>query len=349
MTDSRRARAPAGAIPSRAHLSASLSTGVVPLTAANVQSGFMPNDSTVPVPLSTTAFSVRDAAEEGVPRSRLRAACFNRHGYGVYSASVHEPSAAEIARVIAAGTEGSFVSHESAAQLHGLWLPSYLDPSAAHVSRQRSFRALRRQGVVSHAVKRVDLDTVDIDGVSVSTPARVFLELASSLHHDDLVALGDQIVRVPRKRFEGRATPHATPGQLHEMLRAHPGSPGYRRAAAALACVRIGADSGPETKMRLAVVREGFPEPELQVALDPRYLNSWLGDLGYTRYKIVLQYDGGTHLDLERQVRDHARDDAFSAAGWIVIHANRNDLADGFVRILRELRSAFRQRGVVLR
>ncbi len=100
--------------------------------------------------------------------------------------------------------------------------------------------------------------------------------------------------------------------------------------------------------MRLQLLRGGFPEPKLQVQLDPGRTEGWSADLGYPHLRIALQYDGGTHLDVGRQSRDNARDDAFSAAGWIVIHANRDDLADGFRRVTQKLREAFRTRGVVI-
>ena len=45
--------------------------------------------------------------------------------------------------------------------------------------------------------------------------------------------------------------------------RRHPGLRGVRTARAALELIRVGADSQPETKMRLSIVRAGLPDPVL--------------------------------------------------------------------------------------
>lgn len=293
-------------------------------------------------------FSRKDALGRGLAQSALESPRVSRELYGYYSRSGFEVNVASVARAVVAKIPRSFVSHQTAALIHGISLPQYVDLEIPWISRERGSRALRVAGIRSCSVKHVELDTAVIDGTLTSTPARLFLEMARELSHEDLVALGDQIVRVPRKRYEGRSEPFATRGDLHEMLLAHPRSPGKPPALRAFRLVRVGADSVPETRMRLAIVAHGLPEPHLQVLLDPQEPDSWSADLGYPDLKIALQYDGDPHLDPDRQYRDNVRDSAFSSAGWIVIKANRRDLANGFVRIRAELRNAFATRGVSL-
>ena len=80
----------------------------------------------------------------------------------------------------------------------------------------------------------------------------------------------------------------------------------------------LGADSAPETLLRLAMLDAGLPEPELQLTL-------WDGpmapsaDAGYRARRIALQYDGAHHLDEVQRHSDRRRDKAFEAAGWTVL------------------------------
>ncbi len=122
------------------------------------------------------------------------------------------------------------------------------------------------------------------------------------------------------------------------MLRAHPKMQGVARCRAALADMRVGADSVPETLLRLCLLAYGFPEPELQIVLRPYDPFSPSGDLGYRGIKVVLQYDGGHHQTDERRKRDARRDAAFRAAGWVVIIVTAEDRHDDFGRVRAELR-----------
>ena len=122
------------------------------------------------------------------------------------------------------------------------------------------------------------------------------------------------------------------------MLRAHPKMKGVAKCRAALADMRVGADSVPETLLRLCLLAYGFPEPELQIVLRPYDPFSPSGDLGYRGIKVVLQYDGGHHRTDEQRERDARRDAAFRAAGWIVIIVTAEDLHDDFRRVRAELR-----------
>lgn len=125
----------------------------------------------------------------------------------------------------------------------------------------------------------------------------------------------------------------------------HKNLQGIVRAREALELMRVGADSGPETLLRLAMLDAGMPEPELQLTLRKSDASSPSADLGYRRRRVAIQYDGGHHLEPAQQLSDRRRDKAFEAAGWTVLIFNKDDLADGFERavkrIKRELRSAW--------
>jgi hypothetical protein len=106
---------------------------------------------------------------------------------------------------------------------------------------------------------------------------------------------------------------------------------GKARADRALQLVRPGAESRPESLLRLAILATGLPEPELNVEV---YSSSGIfvggADLLYRRYRLVIEYDGDHHrVDSAQFDRDIGRLDDFAAAGWRVVRiAKRSFLGD---------------------
>ena len=146
----------------------------------------------------------------------------------------------------------------------------------------------------------------------------------------ELVAIGDQLIRIPRRRFEGRSEPYATREALAELVGRHPNLPGVRLARAALELMRVGSDSAKETELRLAILAHGLPEPRLQVPLDPADPYSFTADLGYEECRLALQYDGVPHRFWPRKIRDNRRNEAFVEAGWRSMVFDSSDAAEGF-------------------
>jgi hypothetical protein len=106
--------------------------------------------------------------------------------------------------------------------------------------------------------------------------------------------------------------------------------------------MRVGADSGPETLLRLAMTDAGLPEPELQVRLRTGDERSPSADLGYRHRRIAIQYDGGHHLGDAQVFSDRRRDKAFESAGWTVMVFDKSDLADDFRRALVKIKKGLR-------
>jgi len=299
-----------------------------------------------PLPEKLTAlavFSRSEALEAGLPACALRRHCIERLGRTVFAVLDPDRSAVAVARAVARSHDGAWVSHVTAAIIHGLLLPYTINTKTAHVTRPSPANRPRGAGVTGHRAHAPDDELVVIDGVKTSTPARVWLELASMLSLDDLVSLGDQLVRIPRPAFEHRSQPHTTLAGLRELVDRHPRMPGSRRAREALALIRVGSDSPMETKLRLALVRAGLPEPELQIALDPNDPYSLRADLGYREHRIAIQYDGTSHLTTDQQTRDNRRDTAFNVAGWRYIKVNKQDASEGFRSLIRLLRGLMQE------
>jgi hypothetical protein len=180
------------------------------------------------------------------------------------------------------------------------------------------------------------------DGIWMSTRSRTWLDLARILPLNDLIALGDQLIRTPRHDFEGRTAPYASIAEIQAMVGRHPNLQGIVRARQALELMRIGSDSAPETFLRLAMMDAGLPEPELQVRLRPGDSHSPSADLGFRRRRIAVQYDGGHHLLEPQRLSDRRRNKAFEAAGWTVLVFDRIDLDNGFSAAIRRIKRALR-------
>lgn len=245
--------------------------------------------------------------------------------------------------------DGARFSHSTAALLLGLPLPTRLARRAerdeVEISRMHTTSSARFTGLVCHRAQQQPEETAAVMGLRISRPGRVLVDLMPRLRPEELVVLGDQLIRVPHPRLDVRTLPWETPDSLAALLRQHPSTDGIVAAREALDLVRVGADSPPETLLRLALMEDGFPEPQLQVRAAPGC--TWSGDLGWEEIKVVVQYEGKHHFSAGQQISDAQRDHAFRSAGWIVLHTNAVDMRQGFPLIRRRLRIELRRAGLL--
>ncbi|MCU6479320.1 endonuclease domain-containing protein [Arthrobacter sp. A2-55] len=294
-------------------------------------------------PIPNSPFTLSEAESMGFTRDKLRGANFAGAGYGLYRPTSWEFTLPEAARALCAATPGAWISHTTAAQLHGLILPPWLEDSTElHLSKPRKLPETRRKGITGHTLLAFEDEIETVDGLAVSTRARTWLDLARVLPLPNLVCMGDQLIRIPRIVFEGRSEPYVTIASLRNMMARHGNLQGIVRARAALELMRVGSDSGPETMLRLAMLDAGLPEPELQLALWSTP-NAPSADLGYRKRRIAIQYDGGTHNDELQANSDARRNAAFRNAGWDVLIFDRGHLADGFDSAVRQIKAAMRR------
>lgn len=312
----------------------------------------MDKQTALPTTLASGPFTLTDARAEGVRRDRLLRPDVAHVSRGLYRPADWDFELEAAARALSAATPGAWISHVTAARLRCSCLPPWLsDSTELHLSKPRALPSVRRKGVIGHTVIAADDEVESVDGIRFSTRSRTWLDMARVLPLKDLVSLGDELIRMPRQEFEGRDVPFATVGELRALTNRHKNLQGIVRAREALELMRVGADSGPETLLRLAMLDAGVPEPQLQVTLRDADPVTPSADLGYRHRRVAIQYDGGHHLMPKQQLSDRRRDKAFEAAGWTVLTFDKDDLADGFERavkmIKRELRSAWVDPAVV--
>ncbi|GAA1807900.1 hypothetical protein [Nesterenkonia flava] len=307
----------------------------------------------LPPHLAARGFTMAQLRSAGESPDRATRRDVVRVGSGVYLArhvaeTLDDDGVYRLQAVaVALDAAGARLSHVTAARLWGFPLPGALrrDPRV-HLSYGKQTRTvMQRSGVVSHRLSWAGAGAVTRDGALVSRPEEVFAELAALLSVEALVVLGDHLVRVPYGWAEGRAQPHIALPALRDFV-ASRHFRGKRRALRALAAVRIGSDSAKETRFRLAVVRAGLPEPQLQVPLNPADPRSRKADAGYPGSKIALQYDGSSHFTPEGARRDQRRDNEFAAAGWRVLRVNVEDDREDFRTAISHLGAMLAAGGV---
>lgn len=303
----------------------------------------------IPLPqhLSRRSFSSRTSDAAGLSRRRRRASDLIRVSRGILI-----PSGVPIqgAAALAAYTETnprSVLSHLSAARLWKIPLPPRQDNDwRIHLANPPSSGAPRRVNVVGHRLALAPLETGELDGVRLTSPARTWLDLAACLSLRELVAAGDFLVCSHGPDFPAPRRELCNVAELVQMLTQHPGLRGLRNARAALELVRVGADSPPESYMRLALVEAGLPEPELNVSLgDERGWPVLWPDAAYRHYRISLQYDGGHHNSQEQYRRDIRRLEVTMSLGWEEIRISHNDLQGDRPAVVRKVVAALRAKG----
>lgn len=274
----------------------------------------------------------------GMTRDRLRAQDLTHPFVGARAldtpADVHGLAAA----LAPLQTEDQFFSHLTSAELHGMRMPEGRRTLQLHVTGQDVSRAMRRPGVVGHKTT-VPVRVVELgDGLRASHPVDAWCECAVLLPVDDLVVMGDGLIR--------RRNPVATIDQLARAVTRRGGQRGATRLRSALPQLRAGTDSARETILRLLVVRAGLPEPEVNAALlDLRGKTIAHGDLAWPQFRVVLEYDGRQHAEDPGQFAiDIRRLDDLAESHYRVIRVDKSLLANSST-LLAKVRRALHEGG----
>ena len=203
----------------------------------------------------------------------------------------------------------------------------------------------RRTGVRGHRGQFFDDEITTLCGLFITTRTRTWLDCARKMSVDELTVVADHLLRIPRPEFERRAEPYATPDELADMLDRHKGTPGIRKARLALEQARIGSDSAPETKLRLALECAGLPEPQLNL---PTELGAGVvrqPDLAYPQQRVAVEYDGEGHSDVGQILRDISREEDFTRAGWLLVRISKRHMQNDARAAVAKVRTSLLNRG----
>jgi hypothetical protein len=217
----------------------------------------------------------------------------------------------------------------SAAALHGArWIDANLPAMIIDTNRRRT------PGITVWADVLTDDEICLIGGIRATTPVRTALDLARRYPVDPAVIAIDALTRATRLKVPA----------IESAARRHKGRRGLKQILTALELVDPGAESPPETRLRLLIVRAGFPRPQTQLPVYDEY-GALIGivDMGWRELKIAVEYEGDHHRTSRRVFhKDIKRVDALIEQGWIVIRVTSVDTEGG---IIRRIEAAWTARG----
>lgn len=246
-------------------------------------------------------------------------------------------------------SDRQFFSHTTAARMWLAPLAGYfsaLEP--LHVMSRSPERAARGRGIVGHETNDPHLIVVDRFGFPVADPASTWLQLAATpgVSLDELIIVADHLVLMPEYVNPADPRPFVTLDELRMRMAGYSGR-GARRAREALEHVRVGSESRRETQLRLAIVRAGVPEPELnQVIYSKTGERIGRADKVYRRYKLIVEYDGQQHrTDSVQYDRDMTRTEEFIRADWFRLKIRKEEMRNGAAEAVRRVERALRERG----
>jgi hypothetical protein len=127
-----------------------------------------------------------------------------------------------------------------------------------------------------------------VQAVAVASPVRTALDLACRGSVVEAVVAVDALA-------------HRFVFPPHDVIRCvydHPGRRGAARLPRVVKLAHSDPESPMETRIRLAIVLDGLPAPQLQVPVGPYRL-----DVAYPEMRLGIEYDGREHLDQRRAVR----------------------------------------------
>ena len=206
-------------------------------------------------------------------------------------------------------TADQFYSHETGLAALGAPLPfTRARRYDLHVSARRPRAQPQRAGVIGHRLQKRAPSRGTAAGLPIEHPARMWRQVATYWRLDDLIAAGDFLV-CPRNRLL----------TVDDLWREIDQAGDVRRGilTKALREVRVGAESSEETTLRLALVRAGLPEPQLNWELrDSNGKHIARLDLAYPRYRVAPEYDGRWHTEANQFAKDADRWDAIRDQQW---------------------------------
>lgn len=243
--------------------------------------------------------------------------------------------------------DSSILVSLSAARIWGVPLPGNRSGDwRIHLARRRGFSFPRRVNVAGHLLTLLPEEVVEYDGVRLTSPARTWLDLAALLPMEELVVAGDHLVCSHGPDFPVPKEALCSIEDLTEIVRRHPGMRGIRTARAALELIRVGADSAPETLMRLLLVNANLPEPTLNhVVRDALGRPVLWPDAAYREFKVSLQYDGQHHGGADQHLRDIERQERSLAHGWLEVRISKHDLQGDRPAVVHKVHRALESRG----
>jgi Transcriptional regulator, AbiEi antitoxin/Protein of unknown function (DUF559) len=223
------------------------------------------------------------------------------------------------------------VSHQTAAQLHGL---SLLGPPPAMLSVTRPPGVGTRSGRPGVRLHCAALPAEHVGGrlaVPVTTVPRTVIDLARALEFRAGVVVADSALQ---QKLTSK-------NELRAVIVACPRWRGVRRAAQVVDFADGQAESPLESLARAVFADCGLPPPELQVEIrDPEFIGRV--DFLWRKFRTIAEVDGAAKYDdRSRAMRQLRRDKRLREAGYEVVHFDWKEINGDPGYVAAALRAAF--------
>jgi hypothetical protein len=269
--------------------------------------------------------------------ARLDSGRWQRLHAGVYAAFTGHPyrEVMQWAAVLGAGPRAA-LSHQTAADLHGLLGAGTRDDRLVHVMvpRGRQVAAMRR--VRLHYSQRVDAARNPVLLPPLTTVEETLLDLASGA-----ATVTDGVGWILR----GCASRRTTPDRIRQAMAARRRLRWRKQLSAALGDAESGVQSALEYGYLYRVERpHGLPAGARQWRSIAAGLTRY-EDVRYPRYRLIVELDGrAAHPEGERW-RDIHRDNASTAGGCVTLRYSWSDVAQRPCAVAAEVGRVLRSRG----
>jgi len=221
----------------------------------------------------------------------------------------------------------------SAAALWGMPVPATRAAAVlsgvVSLTRFGGGNASRQHGTDGHEIYVPPEHRLNLRGVCVTSAARTWVDCASLVSEDHLLAMGDYCMQEGVISIE----------EVESVLAWSRGRRGVRRARSVAPWLRSGSESPQESRLRWFMVSCGLPEPRVNWSVVIGGEIVCRLDLAYPLLKIGAEYDGDWHA--ETVEHDEERRKLLRHEGWEVLVVRKEDLRNphAIVSRLRQVRN----------
>jgi very-short-patch-repair endonuclease len=291
---------------------------------------FMGLHALIPAVLTGGPFTLEVARQAGLTWKQLQGPRWRRISYGRYLwAGLGERSDLVLSSVRQRLPAGAAFSGRTAAWLHGLDVGP-LDSIEVTIPKGSGSWAL--VGVTVSQASLSECDVVVRRGLPTTSPGRTVFDLGCRPPLVEAVVAVDMALHA-------RVVVLA---EIDQIATTRSGSRGIRQFRQALDFAEPATESPMETRMRMLLVLNGIPKPEVQVSLrddSGRFLGR--ADLYYPAQRLVLEYDGGTHRN--SLVEDNRRQNLLVNAGFRILRFTFADVTGTPDAVVSQVRAALRR------
>jgi hypothetical protein len=235
--------------------------------------------------------------------------------------------------VLLGAPEGAVVSHLTAARLWAWEVPLVGEDLRVHLTVRPELRIRQRRDRRIHFSAVPPPETRRRHGVTVTSPSRTWIDLASAVPPAALLAVTDQMLAAgfPQDEFPA-------------ILRRSAGRRGVAVARRVATRGDAKAGSPMESVLRWLILEAGLPEPVLQHVV--RTPDGFAGqvDLAWPEQRVMVEFDGNVHRDRKVFVEDVRRQNRLVLAGWTVLRFTSADVLGRPEQVLAAIRAALGMR-----